>query len=124
MVVMSHIERHKTLMRNEVRLEHIREEHEARVRSFEHFERTEKHHRQQEYNAIRADISPTCYNSKLDWILGRAYEGTGNWLLRHDTFVNWLDTANHSTKIFWLQGIPGAGKPTHICSIWSNLKGS
>lgn len=108
-VIMSHIERHTSLMRNEVRLEHIREEHEARLRALEHFEKTEKSHRQQEYNAIKEGISPRMYEEDLYMIRGRICEGTGKWLLRDAIFIKWLNQYDMSVKIMWLKGIPGAG---------------
>ncbi|PVH83873.1 hypothetical protein DL98DRAFT_486212 [Cadophora sp. DSE1049] len=109
-VIMSHIERHTSLMRNEVRLEHIREEHEARLRALEHFDRTERSHRLQEYNAIKEAISPRTYEGDLDRIRSRICEGTGKWLLRNDTFIKWLDQSDMSVRLMWLEGIPGAGK--------------
>lgn len=108
-VVMSHIERHSLLMRNEVRLEHIREEHEARLRAQEHFERTERSHRRQEYNAIKEAISPRMYEEELYRIRGQICEGTGRWLLRDATFTKWLKEPEGPSKLIWLQGIPGAG---------------
>lgn len=110
-VVMNHIERHTLLMRNEVRLEHIQAEHTARLRALEHFERTERSHRQQEYHTIETGISPTKYDTKLDWLHGRVCEGTGRWLMNDPIFVKWLDPQDTSSKVLWLQGIPGAGEP-------------
>lgn len=106
---MNHMERHTLLMRNEVRLEHIQAEHGARLRALEHFERTEKSLRRQDYRNIETNISPRKYEGRLDWLHGRMCEGTGKWLLKDAIFVKWLDTSDTSTKMLWLQGIPGAG---------------
>lgn len=108
-MVAINIERHTLLMRNEVRLEHIQEEHHARLRALEHFESTERSHRRQEYQSIKADISPKSYDDRLDWFHGRVCEGTGKWLMRDATFTKWLDISDTSTKVLWLEGIPGAG---------------
>jgi hypothetical protein len=107
---MNHIERHMLLMRNEVRLEHIQAEHSARLQALQHFERTEKSLLRQDYHTIEAGISPRTYDGKLDWLYGRTCEGTGKWLLKDATFVKWLEPADQSLKILWLQGIPGAGE--------------
>jgi hypothetical protein len=96
-------------MRNEVRLEDIRQEQEARLRAFDHFETTQKHHRRQEYQGIKTDISPDMYDGKLDWLRSRVCQGTENWLMKDATFLKWLDMSEMSMKILWLQGIPGAG---------------
>lgn len=98
-------------MRTEVRLEHIRAEHDARLQAREHFEKTEKNNTQQEYHIIETAISPKFYDDKLDWIYGRVCEHSGKWLLGDSTFARWLDVTDVSTKIVWLQGIPGAGRP-------------
>src|SRR5258706_7593644 len=98
-VVMSHIERHTLLMRNEVRLEHIRDEHEARLRALEHFERTERSHRRQEYNAIKEAISPRTYEEELYRIHALTCEGTGRWILRDATFTKWLTESDTLTKL-------------------------
>ena len=108
-VVMSNIERHTSLMRNEVRLEHIREEHQARLKAMEHFEMTERSLRRQEYNGMRTNINPIMYEEEFYRICGRIYKGTGRWLLRDAMFTKWLKESEKSTKLIWLQGIPGAG---------------
>jgi hypothetical protein len=97
-------------MRTEVRLDHIRAEHDARVRAREHFDKTERSNRQQEYHIIKTAISPKFYDDKLDWVYGRVCEGSGKWLWGDSTFVRWLEVADISTKIVWLHGIPGAGR--------------
>lgn len=116
-LVITNIGRHTSLMRNEVRMEHIREERDARLRALEHFEKTDRSNRQQEYNIIKTGISPKSYDDKLDWLYGRICEGTGKWLIRDPTFAKWLDFADVSTKIVWLQGIPGAGRLNPIMRV-------
>lgn len=108
--VASHIERHASLMRNEVRLADIREEHAARLRAWEHFERTEMVHQRQEYNGIKTDINPPSFDRRFDHFRIRVCSGTGDWLLHDKTFMQWLDTGDTTVKALWLTGIPGAGK--------------
>ena len=109
-VVMSNIEQHAGLMRGQVRREHIRQEHEARRRALEHFEKEESSAIHQEYNAIRAHVSPVFYDDVLNRVEGRVCEGTGRWLVKDSTFCKWLDAVEESTKRLWLRGIPGAGE--------------
>ncbi|UKZ82346.1 hypothetical protein TrVFT333_010133 [Trichoderma virens FT-333] len=108
--VMDHIGRHTNLMRNNVRLEHLREENEYRQRAFEHFEAMQKNNLRQEYNTIKTDLSPRYYDTELYRILGQVCKGTGNWLKQASDFKKWLDGNDDSTRILWLCGIPGAGK--------------
>jgi hypothetical protein len=108
-IVGGHINRLTLLLRNEVRMEHIQGEHAARARALEHFDQAEKHHRRQEYQATKADISPKTYEDRHDHFQGRIYPGTGKWLMQDPAFTKWLDMSETSTKLLWLQGIPGAG---------------
>ncbi|KAL2818731.1 hypothetical protein BDW59DRAFT_165392 [Aspergillus cavernicola] len=108
-LVKMHIERHTLLMRNEVRLEHIREEHNARLKALEHFRTAERAHRLQQFHAIKTDVNPRSYDGKLDTIRNRVCKGTDAWLLQDNVFKNWLDVTG-TLRILWLQGIPGAGK--------------
>lgn len=119
---MSHIERHTVLMRDQVRLEHIREEHDVRRQALEHFDKTQRHNQHQEYTNIKTNVSPKFYDARLDWIRGRVCQGTGKWLRDDETFRAWLDVTNSSTKILWLQGIPGAGKSAvSVHPLFTNL---
>ncbi|PYI24427.1 hypothetical protein BO99DRAFT_92751 [Aspergillus violaceofuscus CBS 115571] len=115
-LVKTHIERHALLMRNEVRLEHIREEHEARLKALEHFKAEERAQRLQQYHVIKTDVNPRMYDDKLNWCHGRICEGSGAWLLRDNAFTRWLDFSAGTPPVLWLQGIPGAGK-TFLASL-------
>ena len=53
----------------------------------------------------------------------RLCEGTGEWLLRDSTFTQWLDHKNPTSKVLWLEGIPGAGKLSIIHRDWGKKKG-
>ncbi|KAL6796983.1 hypothetical protein J3E68DRAFT_450030 [Trichoderma sp. SZMC 28012] len=115
-IVMGHIERHTNLMRNKVRLEHLREEYEHRQRAFDHFEAIQKSNMRQEYNVIKTDVSPKFYDAELYRIRGQICKGTGNWLKQASDFKKWLNGDDDSTRILWLCGIPGAGK-THLAAM-------
>ena len=108
-LVKAQIQRHTLLLRREVGLEHIQEAHNAQRQALRHYEKTEKSFRRQEYQSLKADISPRTYGDKLDSFHARVCQGTGRWLLRDKIFARWLDKADASMKILWLQGIPGAG---------------
>ncbi|KAI1355079.1 NACHT domain protein [Xylaria sp. FL0043] len=114
-VIMTHIQSHGRLMRNEVRLEHIQQEHRARKLALENFERLELERRAQEYHRIKTDIAPQSHDDRLDLLRHLTCQGTGTWLLQDATFMKWLGPASQDCKILWLQGIPGAGK-TYLAS--------
>ena len=108
-LVKAQIQRHTLLLRREVGLEHIQEAHKAQQQALKHYEKTEKAFQRQEYLSLKNDISPRTYGDKLDSFHARVCQGTGRWLLKDKTFAKWLDKADTSMKILWLQGIPGAG---------------
>lgn len=91
-------------MRNQVRREHIREEHDFRIKAMQHFERTEAADRRMEYKAIQDDISPQEYERLLDWCRTRTSKDTGGWLLQNSIFKQWLDTKNTVVKMLWVKG--------------------
>ncbi|RYP73410.1 hypothetical protein DL770_007779 [Monosporascus sp. CRB-9-2] len=108
--VINRIARHATMLRNEVRLEHIQEEHHARAREMEHFENLERSTRRTEYRVLETSMAPTFYDIKLNNLRGRLCEGTGSWLLNDSHMRKWLNATEDSPKIIWLRGIPGGGK--------------
>jgi hypothetical protein len=59
-VVVSNIERHALLMRNEVTLEHTKEEHEARTRALAHFEQTKDFQELGRFQALMTRVLLYC----------------------------------------------------------------
>lgn len=109
--VFNRIGRHTTMLRNEVRLEHIQAEYDARAREIENFETLQESTRRLEYRGLETAMAAMFYDAKLNSLRGRLCEGTGNWLLRHHDMSRWLTPAEQdSPKVIWLRGIPGAGK--------------
>ncbi|RSL62299.1 hypothetical protein CEP53_004835 [Fusarium sp. AF-6] len=104
-------------MRNEVRLEEIRAADEARERELEHFAKAEEAAIKQEYFTLRAHVSPKTYDDELYRYHEAICEGTGKRLFRDQSFKDWVDHSNGSTRILWLKGIPGAGKTLLASSV-------
>jgi hypothetical protein len=98
------------MLRNEVRLEHIQEEYNARARDIEHFENLERSTRRIEYGVLETSVTPAFYDTKLNNLRGRLCGGTGSWLLNDSHMRKWLKATEDSPKVIWLRGIPGAGK--------------
>jgi hypothetical protein len=112
-IVVSNIQRHTLLLRNEVRLEHIQAEYDFRQQALQHFEKSEASHLRQEYHCLRTSISPRTYKETLAYLDDRTCREAGIWLMKHDKFRDWIDPTKKSASIIWLQGIPGSGK-THL----------
>ncbi|KAK5631041.1 hypothetical protein RRF57_006756 [Xylaria bambusicola] len=107
---MTHIQNHGRLMRNEVRLEHIQQEYEARRLALKNFEELEVERRAQEFHRIKTDIAPQSHDDRLDLLRYLTYPDTGAWLLQDTMFKKWAGSFSQDSRILWLQGIPGAGK--------------
>lgn len=113
-LVSSHIERHTHLLRNEVSLQHIKEEHEARTKALEYYEESRQFQEQQKFHNLEVLISPRLYDGKLDRLRTTICDGTGKWLFKDSVFSKWLDMTDSSTNLVWLQGIPGSGTWTSL----------
>lgn len=108
--MVSNIERHTALIRNEVTLQHIREEYEARAKSLAHFDQETEFQELQKFQTLRTRASPHIYDDRLDWLLNRSCKGSAKWLVSDKSFLEWLDMSNPTLQLLWLRGIPGAGK--------------
>lgn len=57
-------------------------------------------------------LSPIPYLQHHSQIKTHVLAGTGQWLLDHDTLLDWQ--YSESSSILWLHGIPGSGKSTVV----------
>jgi len=122
--IANRIGRHATIFRNEVRLEHIQAEYEARERDNERFRTLRDSTMRLEYETLKTNLNPPSFDAKLDWLRGRFCAHTGNWLLGHPCMLKWLNEETHGPERFiWLRGMPGAGGSFDpICSVLTNKK--
>lgn len=101
------------MLRNEVRLEHIQAEYEARERDNERFRTLRDSTMRLEYEALVRNLGPPDLDTKLYWVHEEFCEDTGNWLLEDTDMQGWLNGGTDgSQSLIWLRGIPGAGKLT------------
>lgn len=115
-IVVSSIERHSALMTEEVTLANITEAHAARVTDMNNWQRNFNFQETRDFDSVYSYISPNLYDDELDKFQRRTCERTGKWLQREQALKDWMDASNTSTRIIWMQGIPGAGK-TYIASM-------
>lgn len=108
--VSSHISRLTRLMRTEISLEHIHQEHEFRKHALERFRDQARETRRQKFECIKTSLRLREYNESLYELRGERSSGTGDWLFSSKAFVDWLDTSHGEFQVMWLKGIPGAGK--------------
>ena len=97
------------LMKDEVTLQRIRDEHDARQMALEHYDHEACFRLRRDFDSNQAKIAPKMYYEKLNRLRETICDGTGEWLMKDAAFVSWMDMANSSAKVLWLQGIPGSG---------------
>jgi nucleoside-triphosphatase THEP1 len=109
-VVVSNLEKHGHLMRDEVTLLDIKEAQEARVLALANFTEIHEFQDTQKFQGLKARISPPLHDERLDWLRNRSHTDGAKWLLRDQTFAHWLEVSKRDITWLWLQGIPGSGK--------------
>jgi hypothetical protein len=109
-LILRNIGNHVTLMDSEVTLANIIEADAARAKAYEEYERNEAARQAQQFESMRLLLSPHLYDDELERLRRKYYAKSGEWLENEDRFRKWIDPINHSTNLFWLIGIPGAGK--------------
>jgi hypothetical protein len=97
-------------MSTEVDISHIREAHQARAESLEHYAKTHEFQERQDFESVESYLSPKDYGPAFYTLKRELCDGTGKWIESDDTFSKWMNSADQSVKLLWLQGIPGAGK--------------
>lgn len=108
-VIGNNIESHTTLMSGEVSLANVIAAQADRVRALEHYERTQEFQQRQDFEAVETYVSPRMYDTELDRLRSASCSNTGRWLRKEESFCKWLDPTDRSTRLLWLNGIPGAG---------------
>src|SRR5438034_198517 len=58
----------------------------------------------------------------LDFIVDRTLKGSCQWLMRRQTFQDWVAANSNSSGFLWLTGGPGVGKSTLASFIISSFK--
>lgn len=116
------MQNHKALMTEAVTLEDIVDAQKARNRALAEYDSAQKFRDHQAFCAVRDEINPEIRYEKLDDILRQTTKGSGSWLDKDETFMDWLDPVDRTVRCFWLCGIPGAGKPPNSRSEWPSTK--
>jgi hypothetical protein len=96
-------------MNSEVTLENVVQAYEARRRAYQESERTHDFQEWQNFECVRTAISPYLYDNDLEALSRECQVESGQWLEEEDDFKKWSDPNDQSSRVFWLQGIPGAG---------------
>jgi hypothetical protein len=96
-------------MNSEVTLENVVQAYEARERAYQEYERTHQFQDRQNFEDAKVALSPHLYDADLEKFGRECPIESGEWLQKEDSFKNWANANHCSVRLFWLQGIPGAG---------------
>ena len=91
-------------------MESVVQAYEARERAYQEYERMHQFQDWQNFEGVRVALSPYLYDNDLEAFRRECQVESGQWLEEEDNFKKWSDPNDHSVRLFWLQGIPGAGK--------------
>lgn len=108
-VILDNIKRHTMLMHGEVEMAHIAEADTARKVALQEYERAHESQDRQAFDSVVSSLNPTLYDKELERLSTDCSAGTGGWLTGHSVYTKWLDAADEHSRLFWIQGIPGAG---------------
>jgi len=109
-VIQTDLTRHKALINSEVPLASVIQAYEAREKAYQEYERMHQFQDWQNFEGVRVALSPYLYDNDLEAFRKECQVESGQWLEEEDDFKKWSDPNDHSVRLFWLQGIPGAGK--------------
>lgn len=112
-IIMNNIERHATLISNEVTLASILDAQTAHAEAVKNYERDEEFQRRQDFATVQQSLSPKLYDDDLERYRKQRTPNSGSWIERNEEFCTWLN-ANASNKVkqvLRIEGIPGAGIP-------------
>lgn len=109
-MITEHIEQHRILMDGSITLAHFVEAHAARQRALEEFERQHEFRQSQDLEVVKSSLNPALYDRDLQRLKTCRIVGSGQWLLGQKEYNSWIDASDKTTRLLWIQGIPGAGK--------------
>lgn len=109
-MITENVGQHRILMDGSITLAHVVEAHAARQRAFKEFERQHQFRQSQDLEAVKSSLSPALYDRDLQRLKTCRIVGSGDWLFSQKEYNTWIDVSDKTSRLLWLQGIPGAGK--------------
>ena len=97
-------------MNCEVTLVNIVQAYDAREKAHQEYERNHQFQDWQNFEGVKTAISPYLYDNDLEAFRRECQVEPGKWLEEDQNFKKWSDPNDLSVRLFWLHGIPGAGR--------------
>lgn len=110
-VIIDNITKHKSLMDSQVNLANIVEAEVARAQSYKVFEQIHDSQLRSDFEQVKSALSANLYDDELEKFQGNHLipSNAPSWLENLSQFQDWLNPTCSSSRLLWLQGIPGAG---------------
>lgn len=107
--------KHKSLLTEEVTLENIIQARDARQHENEEYRRVREYEDHQLFYGLLADLKINLYDSQVETLRRPFPAPLDGWLLDNEAFKSWSYAPDKKSSSLWLQGIPGAGiqQPCH-----------
>lgn len=96
-------------MNSEATLAHITQAEASRVAAYRAYERDQAFQERQDFQVARSSVLPVLYDDELERIRKKCSVQAGDWLRQIERYQHWLNPTDTDFRLFWLQGIPGAG---------------
>ena len=112
----ANIEGHKLLLNSEVTVASISDAYAAHSLALKEYEANQEHREQQQFESLKTSLGPHLYDNELEHISERSCRNTNQWVYHEDVVRKWCSCSEDIVPILWLNGIPGAGKLSHIDS--------
>lgn len=109
-VIQRNMSQHRSLMNDEATLAHLVQAEKDRNRDLEEYERQFDFRQFQEFETVRNSLNARLYDQDLESLKRRASYGSGGWLEENYAYKQWIDFQDKSSRLLWLQGIPGEGQ--------------
>lgn len=110
--ILDNLQRHKRLVETQASLAEFEAAQKARTETENNFSNIREVEKKRQLIAVTQWLAPANSNVDQEKFTGirNLYPGTGHWLFDDDAFKTWYDPLSTAGLVFWLYGIPGAGR--------------
>src|SRR5947207_963966 len=110
--IFSNLERSKDLFYSSASIAHYQAAQEARLQLAIMFKTQQETARAQKRAVVHAWLNPTEHHGWQEQLcdLRREYPQTAKWIFDEPCWNNWFNNEKKNGRIFWVSGIPGAGR--------------
>ncbi|KAK0635997.1 hypothetical protein B0T17DRAFT_517828 [Bombardia bombarda] len=120
--IQDNVKSHKTLMTDNVMMEHVLEADKYRRHMLEQCDKRGKHEADSRFRDLSDRFSSPACKSRLQDSVETSSNTPGDWLFNDTVFQACLKGVTSKERFLWIQGIPGAGKTTATANAIRQLR--